>query len=56
MLPQARRFTEVGVTAQEPLAELEPVTQLVRSSAAAAALENRGEREAAPPAGNAQKG
>jgi DNA recombination protein RmuC len=56
VLPQARRFTEVGVTAQEPLAELEPVTQLVRSSAAAAALENRGEREAAPPAGNAQKG
>ena len=30
VLPQARRFTELGVTADAPLAVLEPVTQLTR--------------------------
>ena len=34
VLPQARRFNELGVTADAPLAPLEPVGQLVRSTAA----------------------
>jgi len=37
VLPQARRFNELGVTADAPLPELEPVGQLVRSSGAPAA-------------------
>lgn len=36
VLPQARRFTELGVTADEPLPPLEPVSQLLRNTAAAA--------------------
>ncbi len=32
MLPQARRFTDLGVTADTPLATLEPLTQLARQS------------------------
>ena len=32
VLPQARRFTELGVTADPPLAPLEPVTQLTRNT------------------------
>jgi len=32
VLPQARRFGELGVTADAPLAALEPIGQLVRSS------------------------
>jgi DNA recombination protein RmuC len=32
VLPQARRFTELGVTADAPLAVLEPVTQLTRNT------------------------
>ena len=32
VLPQARRFGELGVTADAPLPELEPVVQLTRSS------------------------
>ena len=31
VLPQARRFSELGVTADAPLAELEPIGQLVRN-------------------------
>ncbi|MGB6605480.1 MAG: DNA recombination protein RmuC, partial [Steroidobacteraceae bacterium] len=34
VLPQARRFPELGVTSDAPLPELEPVSQPVRSSAA----------------------
>jgi DNA recombination protein RmuC len=45
VLPQARRFNELGVTAEAPLATLEPVGQLVRSTGAASAAET-----AAPPA------
>ncbi|MBV9697241.1 MAG: DNA recombination protein RmuC, partial [Gammaproteobacteria bacterium] len=33
VLPQARRFSELGVTADAPLAPPEPVGQLVRHSA-----------------------
>src|SRR5690349_7103782 len=32
VLPQARRFGELGVTADAPLAPLEPIGQLVRTS------------------------
>jgi DNA recombination protein RmuC len=39
VLPQARRFNELGVTADAVLPELEPVGQLVRSSGAPAAAE-----------------
>jgi DNA recombination protein RmuC len=35
VLPQARRFTELGVTADSPIAALEPVDSLARVSAAA---------------------
>ncbi|HEX4388320.1 MAG TPA: DNA recombination protein RmuC [Steroidobacteraceae bacterium] len=40
VLPQARRFPELGVTAAEPLPPLEPIGQLVRTPAAAAAPED----------------
>jgi DNA recombination protein RmuC len=36
VLPQARRFVELGVTADTPLAALEPVEQSVRGAAPAA--------------------
>jgi DNA recombination protein RmuC len=36
VLPQARRFGELGVTAEAPLAPLEPIGQLVRSCATVA--------------------
>jgi len=39
VLPQARRFNDLGVTADAPLAPLEPVGQLVRSSGAPSAAE-----------------
>jgi DNA recombination protein RmuC len=39
VLPQARRFGELGVTADAALPELEPVGQLVRSSGAPATTE-----------------
>jgi DNA recombination protein RmuC len=32
VLPQARRFTDLGVTADNPLATLEPLTQLARAA------------------------
>ena len=32
VLPQARRFTDLGVTADTPLAALEPITQLARQT------------------------
>jgi DNA recombination protein RmuC len=43
VMPQARRFGELGVTGDEPLAALEPVGQLVRTTGAPSAAE--------PPAG-----
>jgi len=39
VLPQARRFTELGVTAEGALPTLEPITQLARPAAAAPAPE-----------------
>ena len=56
-MSQARRFTELGVTGDAPLAEIEQVSQLVRSSGAPAAVEAPAapERDAAPGAGNAHK-
>jgi DNA recombination protein RmuC len=45
VLPQARRFSDLGVTADAPLAPPEPIGQLVRSGGAPAA--------AAPPPGDA---
>jgi DNA recombination protein RmuC len=48
VLPQARRFGELGVTADEPLAALEPIGQLVRNTGAPSAAE-----PAAPPPGDA---
>ena len=47
VLPQARRFGELGVTADEPLPTLEPIGQLVRSTGAPSA------EPAAPPPGDA---
>jgi len=40
VMSQARRFNELGVTADAPLAEIEQVTQLARTSSAAAAVES----------------
>jgi DNA recombination protein RmuC len=39
VLPQARRFGDLGVTADAPLAPLEPIGQLVRSTGAPSAAE-----------------
>jgi DNA recombination protein RmuC len=39
VLPQARRFGELGVTADAPLAPLEPIGQLVRNTGAPSAAE-----------------
>ena len=39
VLPQARRFNELGVTADAPLDSLEPVSHLVRSTGAPSAAE-----------------
>jgi DNA recombination protein RmuC len=39
VLPQARRFTELGVTADDPLPQLEPVAQLARNAGPAASIE-----------------
>jgi DNA recombination protein RmuC len=47
VLPQARRFSELGVTADAALAELEPIAQLARNSGAPSAAE---------PPGGAQSG
>ncbi len=40
VMSQARRFNELGVTADAPLAEIEQVTQLTRTSSAPAAVES----------------
>ncbi|MGH8150711.1 MAG: DNA recombination protein RmuC, partial [Steroidobacteraceae bacterium] len=39
VLPQARRFPELGVTAEAPLATLEPIDQLARNSSPTAAVD-----------------
>ncbi|HYL02761.1 MAG TPA: DNA recombination protein RmuC [Steroidobacteraceae bacterium] len=52
VLPQARRFTELGVTADAPLAPLDEVNQLPRSAGAAAAAEPE-DAEPRTPAGPA---
>jgi DNA recombination protein RmuC len=39
VLPQARRFGDLGVTADAPLAPLEPIGQLVRSTGTPSATE-----------------
>jgi DNA recombination protein RmuC len=48
VLPQARRFRELGVTADAPLAELEPIGQLVRNPGTPTVAEPPTEAE--PPA------
>ena len=57
VMSQARRFTEVGVTADAPLPEIEQVTQLVRTSGAPAVVESPAvpARDATPGSGNAHK-
>ncbi len=54
VLPQARRFTELGVTADAPLAPLEPIGQLVRNAPPAPEAP-AAEPSAAPGASNARK-
>ena len=56
VMPQARRFNELGVTADEPLPQLEPIGQLVRSSAAALAEPPAAPGEASEPGSHAHKG
>ena len=57
VMSQARRFTEVGVTADAPLPEIEQVTQLVRTTGAPAVVESPAapERDTTPGTGNAHK-
>jgi DNA recombination protein RmuC len=57
VMSQARRFSELGVTGDAPLPEIEPVTQLVRTTGAPAVVESPAapERDAPPGAGNAHK-
>jgi len=47
VLPQARRFPELGVTADTPIATLEPVSQLARKSTPVAAVEDASVQSAA---------
>jgi DNA recombination protein RmuC len=51
VLPQARRFVELGVTAEAPLAPLEPIDQLVRGAATAPAAEPPAAPESVPDGG-----
>jgi len=57
VMSQARRFSELGVTGDAPLPEIEPVTQLVRTTGAPAVVESPAapERDAPPAPGNAHK-
>ena len=55
VLPQARRFNELGVTADAPLTPLEPIGQLVRNRAAPRPIRRPTEPSAAPGANNARK-
>jgi DNA recombination protein RmuC len=50
VLPQARRFTELGVTTNERLATLEPIGQLLRATAGASAAQADAAVSAAEPA------
>jgi len=54
VLPQARRFGELGVTADAPLAALEPIGQLVRSTAVPSAAEPPAAAPVASPAAPAE--
>jgi DNA recombination protein RmuC len=57
VLPQARRFSELGVTADAPLAELEPIGQLARNPGTPTAADRPATAEppaaVEPPAGTA---
>jgi DNA recombination protein RmuC len=55
VLPQARRFGDLGVTADAPLAVLEPVGQLVRPGGAPSAAESPAAADV-PPAGDGPAG
>jgi DNA recombination protein RmuC len=55
VLPQARRFGDLGVTADAPLALLEPVGQLVRPGGAPSAAESPAAADV-PPAGDGPAG
>jgi DNA recombination protein RmuC len=48
VLPQARRFGELGVTADAPLAPLEPIGQLVRNTGAPSVAESPASPTASP--------
>jgi DNA recombination protein RmuC len=41
VLPQARRFTELGVTADAPLAQLEPIEKIARKPSTAPGMEEK---------------
>ena len=56
VLPQARRFGELGVTADAPLAALEPVGQLVRSTGTPSAAEPPAPQPVAPCAADGPQG
>ena len=49
VLPQARRFTDLGVTADTPLPSLDPITQLARQSGALASGESPPQGRESPP-------
>jgi DNA recombination protein RmuC len=49
VLPQARRFGELGVTADAPLAPLEPIGQLVRNTGAPSAADPSAPAPSSPP-------
>jgi DNA recombination protein RmuC len=53
VLPQARRFGDLGVTADAPLAPLEPIGQLVRNPGAPSAAEPPAVEPPAAPAPDA---
>ena len=56
VMPQARRFAELGVTADAPLAPLEPIGQLVRNPAAAGAAEAPATAPAGAASGESEPG
>ena len=56
VLPQARRFADLGVTADAPLAPLEPIGQLVRNPAAAGAAEAPATAPAGAASGESEPG
>jgi len=53
VLPQARRFSDLGVTGDAPLAALEPIGQLVRSTGAPSAAGEPESPEGTAPPGSA---